>query len=123
MEKATWIKELLDGWVNLSDKKKISYITGLVIIIMGIIIYILVVHYENKITKIENDNIIRETTIRNEYSNTIRINNIRCDSLLSLERKNSEESNKELVKYISEDQKQVREVLFTYEKYKNKRVR
>jgi len=110
MEKLTWIEQILDKWTNLTDKKRITYITGAIIIILGSIIYFGYVHYENKLT--EKDNII--TTLRNDINSS----NIRCDSLLTIEREEKKTIIKDHIMYVEKNEREVKDILFYTNKYK-----
>lgn len=116
MEKLNFFKQLLDTWVNLEDKKKVSYITGIVIVILCLVIYGGFIHYENKLTEAENE----KTRIRNEH--TIVVNGIisRYNGLLDHERQEKEECEDNFVRYLEKNEKETRDLLFNSEKLEKK---
>ena len=114
MEQLNWFEKILDKWVNLTDKKKITYITGSLIIIMGLIIYFGYIHYENKITKIENEKI----ALKNEY--TISLNSIiaRYESIINTKENNERTALEAHIKYVEKNEEQMRDIIFYTKKYK-----
>lgn len=119
MEKLTFIKKILDDWVNLPPTKKVSYITGTIIIVLSAIIYFGYVNYENKITKLENE----KTQLKNEY--TISINSViaRYESALTVEREKTQEATEAHIKYAEKNETEMRNILFYTQEYRDKKVK
>lgn len=110
MEKLNFIDRLLDKWTNLTDKKKLSYLTGILFILAGIVIWGLCEYFNSRIVKLENEKI----QLKNDYI----IDRNRLDNLLSIERKKTEECNEHFIKYVEKNEKEVRDILFYTKKYK-----
>lgn len=114
MEKFNWFEQILDKWTNLSDKKRITYITGAIIIALTLIIYFGYVHYEKKITKLENEKV----ALKNEY--TISLNGIisRYDAIIATKEENERAALEAHIKYVEKNEEQIRDILFYTKKYK-----
>lgn len=112
MEKITFISSLLDKWTNLTDKKKLSYLTGIFFIIAGVLLYVQYIYFTNRVTELRNENIKQ----KNDY--TIDLN--RLNNLLSLEQKETKECNDNFIKYLEKNEKEIRDILFYNEKIKQK---
>lgn len=112
MEKLNFISAWIDKWTNLTDKKKLSYLTGLYFVIAIVIIYIITIYFTNRITKIENEKIQQ----RNDY--IIDLN--RLNDRLSLEQEKTRECNDHFIKYLEKNEKEVRTILFNNERIKEK---
>lgn len=113
MEKLNFISSILDKWTNLTDKKKLSYLTGIFFILAGIIIWGLCSYFITRIDEIENEKI----QLKNDYI----IDRNRLDNLLSIERKKTEDCDERFIKYLEKNEKEVRDILFYTEKYKVKK--
>lgn len=114
MEKLNFISSLLDKWTNLPDKKRITYITGVIIIVLCIVIYSGYIHYEDKITKLENDKI----TLKNECTISLNSTIARYESSLTIEREKSQNALEAHIKYVEKNEEEVRDILFYTKKYK-----
>lgn len=114
MEKLNFIERQIDKWVNLSAEKRIVYITGVIIVVLGSVIFFGARHYENKLTEITNEKI----ALKNEY--TINLNMVisRYDGLLSIEKETTKQCHENFIKYLEKNEKQYKEILFYNKKIK-----
>jgi len=114
MEKLNFIERQIDKWTNLSDKKKVSYITGIILVLAGAIIYFGYLHYEAKLTKLENEKI----SLKNEYTISLNSTISRYDGLLSIEREEKKALYENYLRYVEKNEKDMRDILFYTKKYK-----
>lgn len=112
MEKLNFIDRILDKWTNLSDKKKLSYLTGIYFILAGLVIWGLCYYFNSRINNLENEKI----QLKNDYI----IDRNRLDNLLSLERKKTEDCNKHFIEYVEKNEREVKDILFYTKKFKVK---
>lgn len=110
------ITDIINKWVDLPIKKKIAYITGVNIAVLICVIIFLFKYFDNKITKLENEKV----TLKNEYTVNLNMVTNRYDALLSAEQKKTQDCNDNFIKYLEKNEKEVRDILFKYEKLKNK---
>lgn len=109
-----WIKDILDTWINLTDKKKLSYITGSILLVAGLIIYFGYIHYEDKLTKLENQNIKERNELIISHNSHI----ARLESIIAIKEKNERAALEAHIKYVEKNEEQVRDILFYTKKYK-----
>jgi len=109
-----WITDLLDKWISLTDKKKLSYITGAIMLVAGLIIWFGYTHYENKITELNNERI----KDRNECTISLNSTIARYESALTVEREKAQTALESHIKYVEKNEEQVRDILFYTKKYK-----
>ena len=114
MEKLNFISALLDKWTNLTDKKKITYITGVIIIVLMSVIYFGYIHYENKLTELKNENI----SLKNECTISLNGTIARYELAITAEREKSQKATEAHIKYVERNEEQVRDILFYTKKYK-----
>lgn len=114
MEKLNFIERILDKWTNLPDKKRIIYLTGAIIIILALIIYFGYMHYETKITKLENE----KTLLRNEYTISLNSTIARYESIIATKEENERTALEAHIKYVEKNEEEIRDILFYTSKYK-----
>lgn len=106
MEKLNFIERIVDKWTNLEPAKKVTYITAVIIIIMASII----IYYERKITNVEN-----------EHKMVVDKLNSRTDMLLGASEERVRICQENFQQYLEKNEKEVRDILFKYEEYRNRR--
>lgn len=105
MEKLNFFEKILDKWINLEAVKKVSYITG-VIIICSISFNI----YQAR----------EITNIQNEHRMAVDKLNSRTDMLLGASEERLRDCQENFRAYLERNEKEVREILFKYEDYRKK---
>lgn len=105
MEKLSFFEKLADKYSKLTDRQKISYLTFIIIIILSAII----IYYERKVTRIENEHAIMVNNLNN-----------RNDIRLAAAEERVRLCNENFLKYLENNEKEIREILFKYEEYRKK---
>lgn len=119
MEKLGFFDKLIDKWTNYPPEKKVSYLTGAIIIALSSVIYFGYIHYENKITKLEDDKI----KLKNEYTISLNSTIARYDAALATKEKELQETTKAHIKYAEKNETEMRNILFYTKEYRNKKVK
>jgi len=108
MEKLNFIDRILDKWINLEPVKKVTWITGVIIVALAAI----------------NIYQARElTNIQNEHKMAIDKLNSRSDMLLGASEERVRDCQENFRSYLERNEKEVRDILFKYEEYKRNKVK
>ena len=105
MEKLNFIDKILDKWISLEPVKKVSYITGVIIVVLSSI----VIYQAREITNIEN-----------EHKMVVDKLNSRTDMLLGASEERVRDCQENFRNYLQQNEKETRDILFKYEEYKRK---
>lgn len=109
MERLSFIDKLLKEWIELTPRKQILYILGSIIIVLGVVIAIGARYHTNKITEIENEHTIMVASL-----------NARHDARMAAEQEETRKCNQAFIKYLENNEKEVRELLYRTEKVEQK---
>lgn len=117
MEKITILDKLLKSWVNLSSEKRLTYLTGAIIITLISVICFGYVHYEDMLTQYKIEN----TTMRNEYKNVVSNVTTRYDSIIANKEKETRICNQRFLNYMEKNEKELKEMLFKVNELKKEK--
>lgn len=108
MEKLSFIDKILDKWINLEPVKKVTWITGVIIIVLASII----IYQARELTNIQNEHKMAIDKLTTRY-----------DMLLGASEERTRSIQESFNSYLQKNEEEVRDILFKYEEYKRNKVK